>query len=231
MFKNTILNTETLIDSIKTIEVQLIAISFLFYFIAAHNYYHHLIFFIYFISLYVSIMKVDYNFLTLTSFALLTMTTLLYSIGWTSINNLQNIDSVYDSYPIRQLAREVEDLEIEDFEILALDYNLILHYLEEPNYSYIVHGTNFLEDYILSSLEDIEVIEKDYLNYLKDSKPEVIICSENMIVRGEIITQSVFPCNQDHLLDYYQINTEKYFTENLNYYRDPYKEIKLFIKR
>ena len=231
LFKNTILNTETLIDSIKTIEVQLIATSFLFYFIAAHNYYHHLIFFIYFISLYVSLIKVDYNFLTLTSFALLTMTTLLYSIGWTSINNLQNIDSVYDSYPIRQLAKDIEDLEIEDFEILALDYNLILHYLEEPNYSYIVHGTNFLEDYILSSLEDIEVIEKDYLNYLKDSKPKVIICSENMIVRGEIITQSVFPCNQDHLLDYYQINTEKYFTENLNYYRDPYKEIKLFIKR
>ena len=110
------------------------------------------------------------------------MTTLLYSIGWTSINNLQNIDSVYDSYPIRQLAKDIEDLEIEDFEILALDYNLILHYLEEPNYSYIVHGTNFLEDYILSSLEDIEVIEKDYLNYLKDSKPKVIICSENMIV-------------------------------------------------
>lgn len=231
MFKNTFFSKESLIDSIKSIEVQLLVFSFLFYFIAAHNYYHHLIFFVYFISLYVSIIKVDFNFLTLSSFAFLTLIILLYSKGGTSIHNLQNIDSLYDSYPIRQLAREVEDLEIRDIEILALDYNLILHYLEEPNYSYIVHGTNFLEGYILSSLEDIGLIKKDYLNYLKDSKPKIIICSENMIVRGEIINQYVFPCNQDHLLDYYQINTDNYFTENLNYYRDPYKEIKLFIKR
>ena len=59
----------------------------------------------------------------------------------------------------------------------------------------------------------------------------VDFCSEYMIVRGEVETQLIFPCNQDHLLDYYQLNTDIYFTENLNYYRDPYKEIKLFIKR
>ena len=115
--------------------------------------------------------------------------------------------------------------------MLALDYNLLLHYLGVANYSYIVHGTNFLEPYILTSLEEIGLIEKDYLNSLKNKKPKVIICSEYMIVRGEVQNQAIFPCNQDHLLDYNQVNTDVFFTENLNYYRDPYKEIKLFIRR
>ena len=50
-----------------------------------------------------------------------------------------------------------------------------------------------------------------------------------MIVRGEIVNQ-LFPCNQDHLLDYYQVDTDNYFTENLNYYRDPYKEINYLLR-
>ncbi len=214
----------------ENLEFLLIVTSLLFYFIAAHNYYHHLLFFLYFISLYISKTKIDINFVFLISFVLLSIASFVNENGTTSYRNLKNIESVYDDYPLRQLAEELDKKAINNLEILALDYNLLLHYLEQPNYSYIVHGTNFLEPYILSALEGIGKIEKDYLNSLKNKKPNVIICSEFMIVRGEIISQ-IFPCNQDHLLDYYEVDTTIYFTENLNYYRDPYKEIKIFIKR
>ncbi len=214
----------------QNVEFLLIVTSVLFYFIASHNYYHHLIFFLYFISLYISKSKLDINFVFLISFVILSVVLTVSTYGQISYKHLRNIESVYESYPLRQLAEEIDKIEIDNLEILALDYNLILHYLDKPNYSYIVHGTNFLEPYILSSLEEIGIIEKDYLSLLKNKKPNLIICSEFMIVRGEIVNQ-LFPCNQDHLLDYYQVDTDNYFTENLNYYRDPYKEIKLFIKR
>ncbi|MAR64478.1 MAG: hypothetical protein CMB83_00905 [Flammeovirgaceae bacterium] len=216
---------------IQNVEFLLVVTSLLFYFVASHNYYHHLLFFLYFISLYISKTKFDVNFVFLISFVLLSVVSSVSVNGYSSYKNLKNIESVYENYPLRQLAIEIEKKEISNLEILALDYNLLLHYLGQPNYSYIVHGTNFLEPYILSSLEEIRIIESDYLNSLKNKKPNVIICSEYMIVRGEVETQLIFPCNQDHLLDYYQLNTDIYFTENLNYYRDPYKEIKLFIKR
>jgi len=231
LLKNVAFKKSFLKSSFYNIEFLLVVTSLLFYFIAAHNYYHHLIFFLYFISMYVAKTKFDINFVTLISFVILTIFISLSTNGVTSFTNLRNIDSLYENYPLKQLAEEIEKKRIDELEVLALDYNLLLHYLGKPNYSYIVHGTNFLEPYILSSLEEIGVIEKDYLNSLKNKKPKVIICSEHMIVRGEVQTQLIFPCNQDHLLDYNQINTDSFFTENLNYYRDPYKEIKLFIRR
>ena len=107
----------------------------------------------------------------------------------------------------------------------------MLHYLDKPNYSYIVHHTNFLEPYILSSLERINFIESNYAEYLVNKKPDVIICSDYMIVRADVIKSPIIGCNLDSMPEgYFSINTEKYFTENLNFYRDPYKEIKVFIK-
>ena len=61
------------------------------------------------------------------------------------------------------------------------------------------------EHFRRASLEEIRIIESDYLNSLKNKKPNVIICSGYMIVRGEVENQLIFPCNQDHLLDYYQV--------------------------
>ena len=231
IFKNFTKNKNFIKSSFYDTELLLLGSSFLFYFIASHNYYHHLIFFLYFISMYVAKLKFDINFVLIISFVLLTIFISLSASGFNSYSNLRNLDKLYENYPLKQLAEEIENRKIDELEVLALDYNLLLHYLGVPNYSYIVHGTNFLEPYILTSLEEIGLIEKDYLNSLKNKKPKVIICSEYMIVRGEVQNQAIFPCNQDHLLDYNQVNTDVFFTENLNYYRDPYKEIKLFIRR
>ena len=52
-----------------------------------------------------------------------------------------------------------------------------------------------------------------------------------MIVRGDVIKSPIIKCNPDDMPEgYLSINTEEYFTENLNFYRDPYKEIYVFVK-
>jgi hypothetical protein len=208
-----------------------ILISLSFYFIASHNYYHHTIFLLYFLSLYVqniSNSNTVYLISVLTVFSTLTLT---ISHGSTSAKNLYNHQAIYDNYPLKSLATEIDSLFDEDYNVLALEYNLLLHYLDKPNYSYIVHHTNFLEPYILSSLQKINFIEENYAEYLITKKPDVIICSDYMIVRGDVIKSPIIKCNPDDMPEgYLSVNTEGYFTENLNFYRDPYKEIYVFVK-
>ena len=208
-----------------------ILISLSFYFIASHNYYHHTIFLLYFLSLYVqniSNSNTVYLISVLTVFSTITLT---ISHGSTSAKNLYNHQAIYDNYPLKSLATEIDSLFDEDYNVLALEYNLLLHYLDKPNFSYIVHHTNFLEPYILSSLQKINFIEENYAEYLITKKPDVIICSDYMIVRGDVIKSPIIKCNPDDMPEgYLSVNTEGYFTENLNFYRDPYKEIYVFVK-
>lgn len=209
-------------------EIYFIMVSLLFYFIGSHNYYHHLIFFIYFLSLYIARLKHDYFFNMMLSFVLFGTIYLMSTIGVSSYKNINSLDTLYEEYPLRQLSEKIQN-EIEgEYEILALDYNLILYYLDKPNFSYIVHGTNLEEPYIIQSLENTGNITTNYLDYLQNSKPSIVICSPTMIIRGEP-TQRKFPCNLDHYPEYYQLDTQDYFRQNLNFYFDPYKEINVFL--
>tara|TARA_Y100000996_G_scaffold408238_1_gene386996 strand:- start:857 stop:1993 length:1137 start_codon:yes stop_codon:yes gene_type:complete len=208
-----------------------IFISFSFYFIASHNYYHHTIFLLYFLSLYVQNITNSSKFILLSILTVLSVSTLIISHSGNSYKYLYNYQSTYDNYPLKSLAEEIDSYFEDDYNILALEYNLLLHYLDKPNYSYIVHHTNFLEPYILSSLERINFIESNYAEYLVNKKPDVIICSDYMIVRGDIIKSPIIGCSLDNMPEgYFLLDTEEYFTENLNFYRDPYKEIQVFIK-
>ena len=205
--------------------------SFAFYFIGGHNYYHHLYFLLFFISLFIQNFTNDWGSDLIIIFLILSVFSSLFSLGGKSVNHLSNIDEVYDNYPIKNLAEEADSFFEGDYEVFALEYNLILHYLNKNNFSYIVHHTNFLEPYIMSALEDIGYIEQDYINFLLEKKPDVVICSEWMIVRGDPIKNPIVNCSND-IFDntYIEIDTDEYFTENLNYYFDPYKKIKVFIK-
>ena len=208
-----------------------IFISLSFYFIASHNYYHHTIFLLYFLSLYVQNITSSSNIILLSILTVLSVSTLIISHSGNSYKYLYNHQSTYGNYPLKSLAEEIDSYFEDDYNILALEYNLLLHYLDKPNYSYIVHHTNFLEPYILSSLERINFIESNYAEYLVNRKPDVIICSDYMIVRADVVKSPIISCNLDSMPEgYFSINTEKYFTENLNFYRDPYKEIVVFIK-
>jgi hypothetical protein len=52
-----------------------------------------------------------------------------------------------------------------------------------------------------------------------------------MIVRGDPIKNPIVNCSRDVFNEsYMEMETNKYFKENLNYYNDPYKKIKVFLK-
>ena len=229
----------SIISSIKKIlssrivsfDLTFIAMSLAFYFIGSHNYYHHLLFLLYFISIFLkNITNQGIIFFT-TTFITLSLITLLTTTGNQSIDYLSDLDTVYEEYPLRELASDIDSYFTDEYDVLALEYNLVLHYLNKNNYSYIVHPTNFLEPYIIKTLEEINYIENNYIEKLLTDQPDVVICTEWMIVRGDPIKNPIVNCSRDIFNEsYMEMETSKYFKENLNYYNDPYKKIKVFLK-
>lgn len=229
----------SIISSIKKIvssrivsfDLTFIAMSLAFYFIGSHNYYHHLLFLLYFISIFLKNITNQGLIFFATTFMILSLITLLTTTGNQSIDYLTNLDTVYEEYPLRELASDIDSYFTDEYDVLALEYNLVLHYLNKNNYSYIVHPTNFLEPYIIENLEEINYIEDNYIKKLLADQPDVVICTEWMIVRGDPIKNPIVNCSRDVFNEsYMEMETNKYFKENLNYYNDPYKKIKVFLK-
>ena len=215
----------------QSFDLMFIAISFIFYFVGSHNYYHHLLFLLFFICLYIQNISNERTMFLVIIFSFLSLISLLNINGKESLNALNNLDNIYENYPLKMLAHDLDEYFTEDYDVLALEYNLVLHYLGKNNYSYIVHHTNFIEPYIISTLEEINYIEKNYIEKLINSEPDVVICTEWMIVKGDPIKNPIVNCSRDIFnTSYSELDTDKYFTENLNYYNDPYKKIKVFIK-
>ena len=229
----------SIISSIKKIlssrivsfDLTFIAMSLAFYFIGSHNYYHHLLFLLYFISIFLKNVTNQGIIFFATTFMILSLITLLTTTGNQSIDYLIDLDTVYEEYPLRELASDIDSYFTDEYDVLALEYNLVLHYLNKNNYSYIVHPTNFLEPYIIKTLEEINYIENNYIEKLLTDQPDVVICTEWMIVRGDPIKNPIVNCSRDIFNEsYMEMETSKYFKENLNYYNDPYKKIKVFLK-
>ena len=151
-----------------------------------------------------------------------------------SLNNLNNISSIQNEYPLYNLSKEIDSYFEGDYEVLAFDYNLILFYLDKKNYSYIVHPSNHYEEDIIKVLKSLNKLEENYISTLIDSEPDVIICNPTMIIRGiPVKLNELFNCEvSDYKKNYKKLDTSKYrIDENLNFYFDPYKEISVFIKR
>jgi len=153
-----------------------------------------------------------------------------------SFNNLLNTETIQQNYPLYELSKEIDSYFTEEYEILAFDYNLILYYLDKPNFSYIVHPSNHFEEFIITVLSDLNRIDENYISDLIEKEPDVIICNPRLIIRGvptEISKiSSYFNCEvSDYNKKYIKIDTSRYtYDENLNYYFDPYREINVFIK-
>ena len=148
-----------------------------------------------------------------------------------SFNNLKNIDQVYENYPIRQLSAEIDSYFEEDYTVLALNYVLVLHYLDKPNYSYIVHPSNHFEEFIIDVLIDLERINSNHISSMLNSEPDVIICNNKMIIRGEPTKIDTYNCAvDDYNGNYSKLETSEYeMNPNLLYYKDPYRQISVFI--
>tara|TARA_A100001035_G_scaffold280360_1_gene285909 strand:+ start:8998 stop:10701 length:1704 start_codon:yes stop_codon:yes gene_type:complete len=210
-----------------------ITASFVFYFIASHNYYHHLIFLLFFISFLNIKISFASNINIVNILLGFSLITIIYSGISSSFYNLTNQKEVYDNYPLKNLSVEIDSYFEDDYTILALDYVLILHYLDKPNYSYIVHPSNHFEEFIVSVLEDLGRIDENHISSMLDSEPDVIICNPMMIIRGVATKIDDYNCAvDDYNKKYLKIDTEKYrMDQNLNYYYDPYKQINVYIKQ
>ena len=211
-----------------------IIFSIIFYFVGSHGYYHHLLFLIFFLPL--SIMKIATT--AQKNLFILFLISALISTSITqlplSINSLKELDTTYENYPLRALSEEIDSyFDDEDYTILAFDYNLVLFYLDKHNQSYIVHSENYLEDYIVNELIEIEYISENEINYLLDQEADVVICSPRMIKNGVVTKNELINCEiSDYKKNYKKIDTSIFINnDNLQYYRDPYKEISLFIKQ
>ena len=208
----------------------------LFYFVGSHNYYHHLTF----LMLYLTFLVPKLQFLDQKQFVYIGIFISSISIFQNSfkdsLNNLSNIEIIQQDYPLYKLSQEIDSYFTQDYEVLAFDYNLILYYLDKPNFSYIVHPSNHFEEFIVSVLSDLNRIDKNYISVLIEKEPDVIICNPRLIIRGvptEISKiSSLFNCEvSDYNKKYTKIDTSRYtYDESLNYYFDPYREINVFIK-
>lgn len=229
----------------------LVNLNFLFalayYFIAGHNFYHHLIYLIYFSSFF--IVKIDRTsqFNLISTLLLLSVLTTSIAVFPQAYNNLLNVNQTYHNYPLKQVAQEIdENINNKDFTILALDFVLILHYLDKTNFSYIVHPTNHYQKYITDVLIKLDKINDDNIQYLIGLQPDVIICNTMSIdAGGKVISTDPSDYGEDvkeenkhfcdfsnFVEDYIQLDTTLYRTDpNLGYYYDPYKEMNIFIKK
>ena len=161
---NRIKNKKNIFYSIDDISIFII-FSIIFYFVGSHGYYHHLLFLIFFLPL--SIMKIATT--AQKNLFILFLVSALISTSITqfplSINNLKELDTTYENYPLRALSDEIDSyFDDEDYTILAFDYNLVLFYLDKHNQSYIVHSENYLEEYIVNELIEVNYMSENEIN-------------------------------------------------------------------
>ena len=203
--------------------VSLTASSLLFVVLALHGYYHHYIFFVFFFS-YMTVVPLSFegkNFYA--AFLLITIFSVLGYVVPKSVNNLYNINEIQQTYPIYNLQLELNDITKRSYTVLALDYHLINFYLKQDNFSYVVHPTNLEEEFITKKLIEMDKIQDKEISYLIQYKsPDVVICSEDMLD---------FNCE---VSDYDKRYIQLYFDEinsmeNVNYYKDPYKKIRVYV--
>ena len=198
--------------------------SVLFYVLASKGYFHHLHFFIFFLICFLAktnLYGVTNIFSVLILITFLSISTMTFQ---KSFQNLNNIEKIYQNYPIYQISQLIyKNYEVEKLNVLALDHTLLLFYLDVPNYSYIVHPSNNSEEFVVKNLLKLKRINKDYINYLLETEPDILICSNNTFCNPEIA---------DYKPDKYQkINTEKYLENSYFDYYDYGREIRLYVRK
>ena len=208
-------------------------ISIIIYLLGNHGYTHHLMYFVYFSMFFVANIKFNNTYIVLFLFLLICSSSIFIKSFSKSYENLSNISSIQENYPIYKLSQEIDSQFKGEYNILALEYVLVLFYLDKPNYSYIVHPTNHFEEYIEGPLVQISKIENNNIEKLLLKEPDVIICNSMRIHRGVPTDNTDFKCDYEHYQkEYSQIETSVYRKDlKVEYYFDPYKNMNVFIKR
>ncbi len=209
-------------------------ISILFYFVGSHNYYHHLIFLMYFLPFIFKDLNVNSQNLLIYFLLIISSVSFLQQNFEKSFDNISNPNKTFSEYPLRTLAVEIDSyFDDDNYTILALDYLLVPFYLDKPNYTYIIHPSNHFENFIIKTLAELKVIEENYIeNILLYEDPDVILCSQRMIIRGNPTQNPLYNCAvDDYRKNYTLLDTTNYIeNSNFNFYKDPYKELNVYIK-
>lgn len=230
------LNQKFRISEDLKIVIFFIFLSLLIYVIAGHNYQHHLFYFIYFISLFISNLKINYHSIFLYFLIAFSFSQTLYLNAQDSINNLMSVNEISKTYPLKTISGDIKSaLNKEEFTILAFDHLLILYYLEKQNSSYIIHPYNNYEEYIVSSLINSNLLvsnEVSHFSYYIEKEPDVIICNPWTIVLGNPTQFEGLNCEiSDYKKNYKKLSTLDYLNkENREFFLDPYKEVSVYIK-
>ena len=209
-----------------------IIVSLSIYFLGGHNYAHHLIYFVYFMVLILGKLKLN-NFLVLLFLIITLSSSSVFIKSFNqSFNNLTNLRNVQENYPIYQLAENIKERQVDNnYSVLALEYVLILYYLDKENYSYIVHPTNHFEEYITKPLYRFGYIENNQIDNLLKEEPDIILCNSMRIHEGSPIINENFDCSKENFKNYYQIDTSSIRKDRkIEYFFDPYKELNVFVK-
>ena len=218
-----------------------------YYFIAGHNYYHHYIYILFFVTLFTIKIHKNLQYILISTLLLFSVVYTIENSYESSIENISNINSTYKNYPLKELSEEITTYFIgkNEFTVLALDYVLVLHYLNKTNYSYIVHPANHFQEYIYQPLINAGYISKNEIVKIFEFEPDVIICNTKAIDNGGavisvdplsfgelVVDNTKYLCNLNSLSKkYIQIDTDQFRkSKNLSYYYDPYKEMNVFIK-
>lgn len=213
-------------QKINVLQMLLLISSILFVVVASHGYYHHYLFFIYFFALISSVnLSKDFKSIFIVSIFII-----LFNFSFTlfpkSLNNLTNISNLHSEYPLFILKDELQNKITSDtFSILATDYQLINFYFEQDNFSYIIHPTNLEENFIIDKLTALGLANEKEISWLISNRyPDVVICSEDM---------KDFNCEvSDYDKNYVKIMFDNINSlNNINYYSDPYKNIRVYIKK
>lgn len=205
-----------------------------FYFIAGHNYYHHLFYFLFFLPFLIIKITKSSHISLINSFIIFASTSILINTFEISSNNLIQRNQIYQNYPLYQLSVEIDRNFTNNYDVLALDYVLVLYYLQKPNNSYIVHPSNHFEDYIVNELIDLKKIQTNELSYISkliEDEPTVLLCNPILIIKGVPSKTDPYNCHiADYKKQYLQLDTSKIKSnKNLDYYRDPYEKINVYI--
>ena len=213
-----------------------LGISFSFYFIAGHNYQHHLFYLIAFIAIFTSHIA---NLSNKSLFSLLIFICtfqVIINLFPSSFNNLKSLEETYENYPLYSLSQEIEKYYPDkNYSVLAVDKVLTLFYLEKQNISYIVHPFNHYETYIVDSLiqtQKLQTNKNSHLSFSIEQEPDVVICLPTQIISGNPTASDIFNCEvTDYKKNYQKLDTQIY-NDNLNkeYYLDPYAKMRVYIK-
>ena len=209
-------------------------VSLSLYFIANHNYAHHLFYLIFFICTFTIYLK-STQIKTLSLSIGIASIVLLFKVVPTSFNNLTTTSQLYENYPLKILSEQIDKEFDNEYEILALEYLLVLYYLDIPNVSYIIHPGNHYEEYIVEKLIELNKVqtnEFNHISYYIEEEPDVIMCNPTTVIWGVAEKTDFYNCGvDDYKKNYKKLDTEDILKNPIrNLYVNPYEAMNVYIK-